>query len=78
MEINENCEHGYASKALAGTALGTGLAGSVLGVGNAVVEIVQALSNNRRATGADMASVITPAAVAAIMSGMQGNAWKCS
>lgn len=78
MEINEHCEHGYASKGVAGTALGTGIAGTALGVGNAVVEIVQALSNNRRANGADLASVITPAAVAAIMSGVQGNAWKCS
>ena len=62
----------YASKGLAGTALGFGIGGAALGLANGGLgNLLGGLNQNKRSEAADVAAAVTPAMLAAMLAARQ-------
>ena len=62
----------YASKGLAGTALGFGIGGAALGLANGGLgNLLGGLNQNKRSEAADIAAAVTPAMTVAAMLAVQ-------
>ena len=69
----------YASKGLAGTALGFGIGGAALGLANGGLgNLLGGLNQNKRSEAADIAAAVTPAMTVAAMLAARQQEQTCS